>query len=154
MSNLIPYKKEDFVVRDISEKVSYLQGLSEGLNISEGSPQGKIITGILSVLEELSYTITHLECEMEDFREYVESIDDDLFDLEESLFEDELIELSCQHCGEELFFESDLLEDEDTIEIICPSCNEVVFINDGSFDYDPAYIDNEFGDEIPNPSPS
>ena len=55
-------------MRDISEKVSYLQGLSEGLNISEGSPQGKIITGILSVLEELSFTVTHLQCEMEDFR--------------------------------------------------------------------------------------
>ncbi len=102
----------------------------------------------------MSFTVTHLQCEMEEFREYVESIDDDLFDLEESLFEDELIELSCQHCGEELFFESDILDDEETIEIICPSCNEVVFINDGSFDYDPAYIDNEFADEKSNPSPS
>lgn len=135
-------------MRDISEKVSYLQGLSEGLNISEGSPQGKIISGILSVLEELSDTVVNLQCEMDEFREYLESIDDDLFDLEESIYEDEgdLIELECHHCGEELVFDSDILEDDDVIEVICPNCNEVVFVNDGSFDYDPACIENDLDD--------
>ncbi len=142
-------------MRDITERVSYLQGLSEGLNISEGSPQGKIITGILSVLEELSETVTDLQWEMDEFREYVESIDDDLFDLEESIYdEDDLIELECHHCGEELYFEYGILNDDDVIEVICPNCNEVVYINDGSFDYDPAYIENEISDEVSNPSPS
>jgi len=108
-------------VRDITEKVSYLQGLSEGLNISEGSPQGKIISGILSVLEELSDAVVNLQWEMDEFREYVESIDDDLFDLEESIYDDEdLIEVECQHCGEELVFDADILEDDDVIEVICP----------------------------------
>jgi len=135
-------------VRDITEKVSYLQGLSEGLNISEGSPQGKIISGILSVLEELSDAVVNLQWEMDECREYVESIDDDLFDLEESIYDDEdLIEVECQHCGEELVFDADILEDDDVIEVICPNCNEVVYINDGSFDYDPVYIDDDLEDQ-------
>ncbi|HQA08269.1 MAG TPA: AraC family transcriptional regulator [Syntrophomonadaceae bacterium] len=136
-------------MRDIAEKVSYLQGLSEGLNISEGSPQGKIISGILSVLEELSDTVINLQCEMDEFREYVESIDDDLFDLEESIYDDDedLVELECQHCGEELVFDADILEDDDVIEVICPNCNEIVYVNDGSFDYDPAYIENDLDDQ-------
>jgi len=134
-------------VRDITEKVSYLQGLSEGLNISEGSPQGKIISGILSVLEELSDAVVNLQWEMDEFREYVESIDDDLFDLEESIYDDEdLIEVECQHCGEELVFDADILEDDDVIEVICPNCNEVVYINDGSFDYEPACIEHDLDD--------
>lgn len=143
-------------MRDISEKVSYLQGLSEGLNISEGSPQGKIISGILSVLEELADTVNNMQFELDDFREYVESIDDDLFDLEESVYDedDDFIEMECRHCGEELFFETDILDDDDVIEVICPNCNHVVFINDGSFDYDPAYIENEMTDDVINPSPS
>lgn len=147
-------------MRDISERVSYLQGLSEGLNISEGSPQGKIISGILNVLDELAETVTHLQIEMDDFREYVESIDDDLFDLEESVYDEDtdFVELECHHCGEDLFFEADILEDDDVVEVICPNCNEVVFINDGSFDYDPAYIENDLAqdvkDEAINPSPS
>ncbi|HOQ09065.1 MAG TPA: AraC family transcriptional regulator [Syntrophomonadaceae bacterium] len=134
-------------MRDITEKVSYLQGLSEGLNISEGSPQGKIISGILSVLEELSDAVVNLQWEMDEFREYVESIDDDLFDLEESIYDDEdLIEVECQHCGEELVFDADILEDDDVIEVICPNCNEVVYVNDGSFDYEPACIEHDLDD--------
>ena len=39
---------------DISEKISYLQGLSAGLNISDASPQGKIISGILAVLDDMA----------------------------------------------------------------------------------------------------
>lgn len=123
----------------ILEKISYLRGLSEGLNI-DGNPQGKIITGILSVLDEITEEIVNLECELEDLKEYAESIDDDLFDLEENLINDESIEMTCRHCGEEIYFGADLLDDEDTIEIICPNCNEVVFVNDGSFDHDFEYI--------------
>ena len=128
------------MLADISEKESYLQGLSEGLNI-EGNPQGKILTGILGVLDEIADDMINLQCEFEDFKEYVESIDDDLFDLEENFMNDEdFVEMECQSCGEEIYFESDLLDDEDTIEIICPHCNEVVFVNDGSFDHDFEYI--------------
>lgn len=29
-------------MRDISEKVSYLQGLTEGVNLTDGSPQVKL----------------------------------------------------------------------------------------------------------------
>ena len=64
-------------MKDIAERVSYLQGLSEGLNISEGSPQGKIISGILGVLEELADEVVSMQYEFETFKEYVESIDDD-----------------------------------------------------------------------------
>ncbi|MGI5911727.1 MAG: CD1247 N-terminal domain-containing protein [Syntrophomonadaceae bacterium] len=132
-------------MRDISEKVSYLQGLSEGLSISDGNPQGKIITGILSVLEDISGTLTDMNSEINTVKEYIESIDDDLFELEENIKkEHDVIEVKCDSCGEELVFDADLLEDDDVIEIICPRCNEVVFINDGSFDFDYG----ETGDEI------
>lgn len=152
-------------MKDIPERVSYLQGLSEGLNISEGSPQGKIIAGMLSVLQELADEVVSIKYDMEAFKEYVENIDDDLFDLEERVFnseedsdfydeDDDVIEISCSRCGEELYFDADLLDDEDVIEIVCPECNEVVFINDGSFDFEHANFNYDIDDEISNPSPS
>ncbi|CFX49027.1 Uncharacterized [Syntrophomonas zehnderi OL-4] len=124
------------MLRDLSEKVSYLQGLSEGLNITEGNPQGKIISGILGVLNEMSEEISQLQEDMDEIREYLENIDDDLLDLEETIFEDnEFMEISCRNCGEKLFIESDIFADvEDSIEVICPCCNEVVFVNDNCFD--------------------
>lgn len=131
-------------MRDISERVSYLQGLSEGLNVSDNSPHGKVIAGILGVLEDMATSISSLEMDMEDLKDYIECIDDDLTDLEEQIDEEDRIELECSNCGERVYFDADVLDDEDMIEVICPSCNEVVYVNDGSFDFEPAFIDEEY----------
>lgn len=139
-------------MQDISEKVSYLQGLSEGLNITEGSPQGKIISGILNVLNEMADEISSIQKEFEDMQDYIESVDDDLFELEESVADEGILELECQSCGEQLYIESDILDDEDVIEVICPRCNDVIFINDGSFDYEHLPEDEEFDASRSNPS--
>ncbi len=133
---------------DVSEKISYLQGLSEGLNISDSSPQGKIISGILAVLDDMADNMLNMQCEFEEFKEYVESIDDDLFELEENILnEEEFIGVKCQSCGKEIYFESCWLDDDDddSLEIICPNCNEVIFVNDGSFDHDFNHIPEEMG---------
>lgn len=136
-------------MKHISEKVSYLHGLSEGLNVADSSPQGKIITGMLNVLDEMANVISAMQDDFEEFKEYVESIDDDLSELEENVLDDDdYIQLECSNCGEKVYFETDILDDEDVIEVICPHCNEVVFVNDGSFDYEPAYIsEDEYIDE-------
>jgi len=122
------------------------------LNIIYANNQKKIVSGILVVMEEIAEAMINMQCEFEDFKEYVESIDDDLFDLEENFLSDEeFIETQCQNCGEENYFESSLLDDEEEerLEIICPNCNEVIFINDGSFDHEFTY----FPDEMENSQP-
>ena len=135
-------------MQDISEKVSYLQGLSEGLNIREGSPQGKIISGILSVLDEIAESILVMQDRFDELQEYVESMDTDLQELEEKWSEelDFAEEIRCSHCGELICFDPEVLDDEDVVEIICPYCDEVVFVNDGSFDYQPSFIGDEKGE--------
>lgn len=145
-------------MKDISEKVSYLQGLSEGLNIREGSPQGKIISGILSVLDEMADSIKDIEEDYEELKDYVETIDDDLMELEEEWLGDDgkFVQTRCSNCGEMLRFESDILDDDDSIEIICPNCDEVVFVHDGCFDFEPSVDDDDMRSRtaIENPSPS
>ena len=79
---------------DISEKISYLQGLSAGLNISDASPQGKIISGILAVLDDMAATMVNMRSEWEDFKEDAESIHADFFNREEGFWkEKEFIEM-------------------------------------------------------------
>ncbi|HNX92960.1 MAG TPA: AraC family transcriptional regulator, partial [Syntrophomonas sp.] len=124
------------MLRDMSEKVSYLQGLTEGMNITESSPQGKIISGMLNVMNEMADELNLMQQDFAGIKEYIESIDDDLFELEETVLdEEEFTQIKCRGCGEKLLIEKDILDDEDHIEVICPSCNEVVYINDGSFDF-------------------
>lgn len=149
-------------MKEISEKVSYLQGLSEGLNVNEKSPQGKIMNGILAVLSEVADEMGDIQLEIENIKDYLDSIDEDLFELEEIWLNSEEenhehIEQECPNCGEKIYFYSSMMDDEDVIEIICPKCNEHIFINEGSFDYEPAFIDDELGIDNPdlgNPSPS
>jgi DNA-directed RNA polymerase subunit RPC12/RpoP len=133
----------------LSERISYLKGLSEGLGIADTDPQGRIMDGVLDVLDDMVDDISLLRSEFEEFKFYVESIDDDLLELSEELYpeayldDDDYVEVTCLNCGEKVYFEDDVLEDEDVIEIICPKCNEVVFINDGSFDVEPSVINDD-----------
>lgn len=144
-------------MRELSERISYLRGLSEGLSISNASPQGKILSGIIEVLEEMSDTINDIKYDMEDFKEYVESIDDDLYDLEESFFENEnekerdWIRTRCPNCGEDLYYEADIMDDEEEVELICPNCNELIYVSEDVFDCCQVYSEE---DEVYNPNPS
>lgn len=136
------------MLRDMSEKVSYLQGLTEGLNITESSPQGKIISGMLNVMNEMADELNLMQRDFAEMKEYIENIDDDLFELEETVLdEEEFIQVKCNTCGEKLLIEKDILDDEDHVEVICPRCNEVVYINDGSFDF---YNDDSDDDSCVN----
>lgn len=132
-------------MKKLSEKISYLQGLSEGMNVMDSGPQGKLIIEMLDVMSDMVDYMDEMRSEFEDFKIYVETIDNDLLDLEEDMYgeDDDYIEVTCQSCGEEVYFDAGCLDDEDVIEVICPKCNEVVYVNDGSFDFEPAVIGGE-----------
>jgi hypothetical protein len=133
-------------LKKLSEKISFLQGLSEGMNVMDNGPQGKLIIEMLDVMSDMVDYMYELRSEFEDFKIYVESIDNDLLDLEEDMYgedDDDYIEVTCKNCGEDVYFEASCLDDEDVIEVICPKCNEVVYVNDGSFDFEPSVMEED-----------
>ncbi|MDD2496665.1 MAG: AraC family transcriptional regulator [Desulfitobacteriaceae bacterium] len=128
-------------MKDLKQRVSYLQGLAEGMEISKESKEGKLISHIIDVLEGIAYTVDELQMQQDELEEYLETIDDDLNDLEEDFYveeddETDYVEVKCPSCNDIVCFDSGILEDDDLIEVTCPKCNEVVFINDGSYDDD------------------
>ncbi len=134
-------------MKGITEKVSYLQGLCEGLNVSDSGPNGKIISGMLQVMEEMADIVEAMQQEINSLQEYIEDMDDEILELEEKIWgtetdDQDIVELKCLNCGEHLYFETCILDDEDVLEITCPNCNTVVYVNDGSFDFD-TYDDND-----------
>lgn len=127
-------------MRDLKARVAYLQGLSAGMNIETESKEGRILSNVIEVLDDFATTIKEMEEAHDQLENYLESIDEDLFHLEEDVYneaedaeEGEYLEVDCPRCGEVVCFESDVLEDEDTIEVTCPNCDEVVFVNDDTF---------------------
>ncbi len=112
----------------ITEKVAYLKGLSEGLGIdTEKSKEGKLISAIIDVLEEVGLSIEDLESTTDELAEEMDAISDDLADVEDDLYgdeddeEDEFFQVECPNCGELLEIDEEAL---DLGVIQCPSCQQ------------------------------
>jgi len=69
-------------MENLSKKVGYLKGLMEGMDIDTASANGKLMTGIVELLGELSDRVEVIDELLDDLNDYVESIDDDLSELE------------------------------------------------------------------------
>ncbi|TYO95642.1 hypothetical protein LX24_01605 [Desulfallas thermosapovorans DSM 6562] len=135
---MIRNHKGGIFVSDLKSKVAYLQGLANGMNMEADSKEGKLLGGIIDVLDEFADSFSELEESQEQLEEYVETLDEDLYTLENDMHgEEELeeyMEVDCPRCGETVLFDSDIVEDEDIIEVTCPNCDEVVFVNDDGYE--------------------
>ncbi len=138
----------------MSEKVSYLKGLAEGLGVDAETAQGKLIYAMMETLEAIAESGDETEQRLTELEEYVEEIDSDVSDMEEALFSDEddeddgdlddededdddengdgLIEYECPHCGTVIFFDEEAFEMEE--EHRCPNCHRKVLSEDEDTD--------------------
>jgi DNA-directed RNA polymerase subunit RPC12/RpoP len=135
----------------ISERVSYLKGLAEGLGMDSETKEGKIINVMIEILDDIALELTELDTDMQEVIDEMDAISDDLADVEEFVFgtddtcgscgadnaEEEEYEYSatCPSCGAEVIAtESDLILGE----IDCPECGEKL-----EFDFDEDSEDSE-----------
>ncbi|WIV11005.1 CD1247 N-terminal domain-containing protein [Proteiniborus sp. MB09-C3] len=131
------------------ERVAYLRGLAEGLEIEEKSKEGKLLGHIIDALEDFADAISDLNEEQEELNEYVDFIDEDLADVEEEVFgefddefddeyddefddEDDIdyVEVECPYCKEIVYLDSELVSDDGKIE--CPNCQRLISCECGS----------------------
>lgn len=118
----------------LTEKVAYLKGLAAGLDLDKESKEAKIFDAMFDILEDMALTVTDIVEDLSSVEELVDAIDEDLDELEEYVFcgdedfcgccdseDDELFEVECPSCGEEIYLDEEML-DEEFIE--CPACGE------------------------------
>jgi len=142
-------------MENLGQKISYLKGLAEGLGVSANTNEGRLIVGIIDVLDEIAASLSDLETSYADLNEYVESIDQDMQDIEETVYgpdddcdccdeddddyddeeeddDTDYIEVECPNCHETVYFEEEVFDDED---VTCPNCDKSVLV-DGDDDND------------------
>ena len=111
----------------ISEKVAYLDGLMEGLNIHEDK-YAKIFTAIVDTLDLIAEEMADHEDTLADLDDSVEEIFENLDEYDDFLYgdedEDDFFEIVCPNCGETIYFDQDMLDRPDGL--ICPNCNEPI----------------------------
>jgi len=119
------------------ERVAFLKGLAEGMEIDSSTKEGKLLLQIISVLEEFAGEVEEVYEELDDLSEavleldeYVEAIDEDLSELEDDVFdlEDDYEEVECPDCGETIYVDGQIIDKGDEIE--CPSCGLIIEFSD------------------------
>ena len=111
----------------ISEKVAYLKGLAEGLNIdTDKSKEGKLINVMIGILEEIGLAIEDLEENSLALGEEIDVLSDDLADVEAVVFDDEDEDDDDEDEDEEF--------DDDWFEVECPNCDEVLVVDEDALE--------------------
>jgi len=145
-------------VEKLEKRISYLRGLSDGIDLEENGRDGQILSEVVQLLDDMVGEIRALHARVEEAEEYTEAIDEDLSDLEWLLYDDEdlyedvddddAVEYEFDDDDEDEYDEYyDLDDDEDayvfhpysaddddfdtSYEFECPSCQEVIFFREG-----------------------
>ena len=104
----------------ISEKVAYLKGLAEGLDLdTEKSKEGKLISVMIGILEEVGLSLEDMEENALNLGEEIDALSDDLADVESIVYDEDEDD---EDENEE--------DEEDGFEVECPNCDEPLFIGD------------------------
>ena len=118
---------------EISEKVAYLKGLAEGMELDTEKKEGKLLAAIIDVLEDIALELEDIQDEQAELADGLDAVSDDLADLESLVYEEdedeededeedeECYETTCPNCEEAIFFDDSVLEEG---EVICPNCGE------------------------------
>ena len=97
----------------ISEKVAYIKGLAEGLELDSNDKNSKVLKAIIELLEDVALTVEDLEDGCAELCEQIDAVDEDLSNLEDYVYDDE-------------DYEDEDYEDDEVYEVTCPACNDIV----------------------------
>lgn len=125
------------------EYSSYIKGLIDGTNLDKTTPEGKVISALAELCDQMAAEIETLRDELDVANEYIEELDEDLGAVEEVVYdvdddccddddcdccdcddddddEEEFYVAMCPNCGGKVYFD-DSVNPED---VICPACQK------------------------------
>lgn len=133
---------------EIAEKVAYLKGLLEGMELDTGKKEGKLLSAIIDVLEDIALELQDIEEEQAELSDGLDAVSDDLEDVEDLVFDEydedddddeefdddeDCYATTCPTCEETIYFDESILEDG---EVVCPNCGENLEFDLDSLDED------------------
>ena len=132
---------------EITEKVAYLKGLMEGMELDTEKKEGKLLAAIIDVLDDIALELEDMKDYADELGDGLDAVSDDLEDVEDVIFgededeEDEEFDededdedcyaTTCPTCEETIYFDESVLEDG---QVICPNCGEKLEFDTSSLD--------------------
>ncbi len=110
---------------DICEKIAYIKGLVEGLELDIDTKEGKILNAIIDLLGDITEEICDIEDGCDALMEQIDAVDEDLSYVEEIVYGDDDCDCDCD-CDD---CDCDCDEDE-LYEVECPACNDIIYLDE------------------------
>ena len=120
---------------EITEKVAYLKGLMEGMKIDTETNEGKILSAMVDILEDIGLELEDLWNAQGELEDGLDVVSDDLEDIEDIVYDEDedCYATTCPTCEETIYFDESVLEDG---EVICPNCGEKLEFDMSSLEED------------------
>ena len=116
-----------------TEKVAYIRGLAEGLELDDSKKEVKVVNAIIDLLDDLAMSLADLEDGYSDMADQLDAVDEDLGSLEDDFYGDDeddeddedtcYYEVTCPNCHETICLSEDIIEDG---QMDCPNCGETL----------------------------
>lgn len=98
------------------EKLGYLKGLVDGLELDANAKETKAIKAIVDVLDSICEDLDYINEDIGELTDTVDEMDEDLGELEDYVYDDDV----CDCC-----------DDEDVeYEVVCPNCGETIVLDE------------------------
>lgn len=109
---------------DLIEKIGYLKGLMDGLDLDTNSKEAKIFSAIIDTLDDMADSIGMLDDSVCELEELTDALDEDLGELEDDFYDDD--DCDCDDCDPD-----DCDCAEPFYEVVCPKCNDTICLDEG-----------------------
>lgn len=133
----------------LTEKISYIRGLADGLELDNDKKEVKVLNAIIDLLDDMALAVEDMEDLYDELAEQVDAVDEDLTYLEDDFYDDcdccdcddcdydcddcecldcfdedeAYYEVTCGKCDEQICVSEDVLLEG---EITCPNCGELL----------------------------
>lgn len=114
---------------EITEKVAYLKGLMEGMKIDTETNEGKILSAMVDILEDIGLELEDLWNAQGELEDGLDVVSDDLEDIEDIVYDEDDEDDEDESFDDE-YYEDDAEEDEDCYATTCPTCEETIYFDE------------------------
>ena len=122
----------------LSERISYIRGLADGLELGEDSKEAKVISAMIELLDDMAFSVEELEEQQELINDDLDEMDEIVGELEDYVYGDEcdccddmeFDDVTCPSCGAEIELDDEMISDNCTY-FTCPACHEKIDIDWG-----------------------
>ena len=111
---------------EITEKVAYLKGLAEGMELDTDKKVGKLLAAIIDTLDDIALELEDIKDEQSELADGLDAVSDDLEDVENVVFD----EWDDEDEEDSEYYYDDLDEDEECYATTCPTCEEIIYFDE------------------------